>query len=284
MTTARAVPGWLRVAVLGASAAAVVLSALVVYRSGRWPASVPGDAPDYQPLDLMEALRHLDSRGLVDARALANDRAALDRFVAAMAKTSPRTAPERFPTVEDRVAFWLNAVHALELLVLADAGGAAPAAAAWRSWPIGGERLTREAIAQRFLAEAGDGRVWLARFDGTRGGPRLDSAPFAGDTLDAQLTEAARRFFARPDTVRLAPPVVQLSPHVLDHLDDLLAALPEERAGVLQIVWAFLPEQCEGLRPGCDTRADLDRACGARFDRCTVAPLPRDSAPALTGP
>lgn len=278
------VPGWLRVVVLSLSAALVVVSLLVLFRDGRLPAPVPDDAPAYTPADLLQALQHLDSRGLVRAAALANDRAGLDRFVASMAKTSPLSTPERFPTTEDRVAFWLNAAHALVLQQLADRPDATSVdqLSRWQSWPIGGQRMTRDAIERRFLAETGDGRVWLALFDGSVGGPLLDSAPFGGDTLDPQLNDAARRFLSRPDALRLSPPVVQLSPRLTEHLDDLLSALPDGRAGVLQIVWAFLPERCEGLRPGCDTRSDLDRACGTDFERCRVEPLPPSPGLALS--
>lgn len=268
-------PLWLRVVVLSLSAALLVVSVVVLYRNGRLPASVPGDAPDYALTDLMGALQHLDSRGLVDVAALSKDREALDRFIAAMAKTSPLTTPDRFPTVDDRVAFWLNAAHALTLQQLIETPEATSVEqlSSWRSWPIGGQRLTREAIVSRFLANTGDGRVWLALFDGSVGGPLLDSAPFGGDTLNPQLDEAARRFLRRADVVQLAPPVVKLSPRVTAHLDDFLSALPEGRSGVLQVVWAYLPETCDGVRPGCDTRADLDRACGSDFQRCTTQPL-----------
>lgn len=280
----RSVPGWLRVVVLSLSAALVVVSLLVLHRNGRLPAAVPDDAPDYALADLMAALRHVDSRGLVDLDALGKDRAGLDRFVAAMAKTSPLSTPDRFPTVDDRVAFWLNAAHALTLQQLVDTPSATSVEqlSSWRTWPIGGQRMPREAIVTRFLAETGDGRVWLALFDGSLGGPLLDSAPFGGDTLDPQLDDAARRFLRRPDVVQLAAPVVKLSPRLTTHVDDFVSALPEGRAGVLQVVWAFLPDSCEGLRPGCDTRADLDRACGPDFQRCQVETLTSATAIART--
>lgn len=280
------VPGWLRVVVLSLSAALILVSGLALFRNGRLPAAVPDDAPEYALADLLAALRHVDGRGLVDLDALAKDRAALDRFVAAMAKTAPTSTPDRFPTVEDRIAFWLNAAHALTLQQLLDAPEATTVEqlSRWRTWPIGGQRMPREAIVTRFLAETGDGRVWLALFDGSVGGPSLDSAPFGGDTLDAQLTEAARRFLRRADVVQLAPPAVKLSPRVTEHVDDLVSALPEGRTGVLQVVWAFLPDSCEGLRPGCDTRADLDRACGNDFQRCRVETLTPASSIARSRP
>lgn len=272
--------GVLRVAVFALSAALVVTSGLVLFRNGRWPASVPADAPEYSLGDLLEALRCVDSRGFVDLKELTAHRAALDRFVASMAKTSPLSTPEQFPNVNERVAFWLNASHALLLQQLADqpAAKTTDELSSWRSWPIGGQRMTRDAITTRFLAETGDGRVWLAWWDGSASGPLLDGAPFGADTLDRQLDEAARRFLQRPDAVTLAPPVVKLTPRITTHLEDFLAALPEGRTSVLQIVWAYLPETCDGLRPGCDTRAELDRVCGGDFSKCRVEPLPTSLA------
>jgi hypothetical protein len=277
------VPTWLRVVVLSLSLALVVVSGLVLFRNGRLPASVPADAPEYALTDLMSALQHLDSRGFLRGQALSGDREALDRFVASMARTSPLTSPEKFPNTDDRVAFWLNAAHALVLQQLADHPDVTSVEqlSRWQSWPIGGQRMTRDAIERRFLAETGDGRVWLALFDGSAAGPLLDSAPFGGDTLNAQLDDAARRFLSRTDSIQLALPVVKLTPRLTDHLDDFLSALPEGRSGVLQIVWAYLPESCDGVRPGCETRGDLDRGCGADFGRCRVETLTPSGGVAL---
>jgi hypothetical protein len=279
----RTVPTWLRVVVLSLSLALVVVSGLVLFRHGRLPASVPADAPEYALTDLMSALRHLDSRGFVRGQALAADREALDRFVASMAQTSPLTSPEKFPNTDDRVAFWLNAAHALVLQQLADHPDVTSVEqlSRWQSWPIGGQRMTRDAIERRFLAETGDGRVWLALFDGSASGPLLDSAPFGGDTLDPQLDDAARRFLRRTESIQLALPVVKLTPRIIDHLADFLSALPEGRSGVLQIVWAYLPERCDGVRPGCETRGDLDRGCGVDFGRCRVEALTPSGGVAL---
>ncbi|MCA2980871.1 MAG: DUF547 domain-containing protein [Myxococcaceae bacterium] len=278
MSGSRPLPAWLRLSGFALSLALVLGSALTLWVDGRLPAPVPAQAPAYTTADLFAALTAVDPQGRIDVAALRAGRAPLDRFIAAMAKTAPATAPERFPTPDDRVAFWLNAAHALVLQQLADAPDARDAGALsrWRSWPIGGERLTRAAIERRFLAAAGDGRVWLALFDGSRSGGVLDGAPFGGDTINPQLDDAARRFLRRRAALALAPPAVRVSPRITTHEADFLAALPEGRSSLLQVVWAYLPETCEGLFPGCDTRGDLDRACGTGFDRCHLEPLPED--------
>jgi hypothetical protein len=195
MTTS-ALPRWLRGSGFALSFALVVASALVLYVDGRLPAAVLAEAPDYTTVDLLAALSAVESSGRVDVTALRNGRAALDRFIAAMAKTSPATTPERFPTPEDRVAFWLNAAHALVLQQLLDTPTARTAdeLSRWQSWPIGGERLTRAAIERRFLAESGSpcsmapARVAsstarpLGPTRSTRSSTTLPGASFAGAT------------------------------------------------------------------------------------------------------
>jgi hypothetical protein len=274
---------WFRRAVLLAAAALITGSGVALYVDGRVPAPIPQDAPAYALSDLSTALEAVDSHGAVNLAQLKARHEPLERFVASLAATSPATAPDRFPTPEDKVAFWLNAFHALVLVELLDVRGDKPGqlSSLGRSWPIGGQRLTRRAILRRFLDASGDARVHLALFTGAKGHGVLDGAPFDGQTLDPQLDDAMRRFMRRKDNVALDGSVVRVSALLQLHESALLAALPPERQGLLQIVWAYLPESCEGERPGCPTRAGLDRACGPKFDRCTLAFTPVDDSLAV---
>jgi hypothetical protein len=274
---------WLRRGVLLAAAALITGSGAALYVDGRWPAAVPTDAPPFSLGDLSRALESVDARGQVNLAQLKARHDAIERFVASLAATSPATAPDRFPTPEDKVAYWLNAYHALVLVELLDARGASAneLSVIGRSWPIGGQRLTKRAILRRFLDASGDARVHLALFTGAKGHGVLDGAPFDGQTLDPQLDDAMRRFMRRKDNVALDGSVVRVSALLQHHESELLAALPAERQGLLQIVWAYLPETCDGDRPGCPTRAELDRACGSKFDRCTLAFTPVDDSLAV---
>lgn len=269
---------WLKRAVLLGAAAVVLASGLALHIDGRVPAAIPGDAPPYSLATFGDALRAVDARGQVDLAELKARHASLEGFVRAMAATSPATAPERFPTPEDKVAFWLNAYHALVLEELLDVRSAKAGALSHlgRAWPIGGQRLTKHAIERRYLDESGDARVYVALFTGARGAGVLDGAPFDGDTLNPQLDDAMRRFVRRKENVSLEGSVVRVSALLQAHEAEFLAALPDERKNLLQIVWAYLPESCDGERPGCDTRGDLDRACGQRFDKCSVEFTPVD--------
>jgi len=265
----------LRVAfVLLLSATACLL--VLLYRDGLLPASVPDDAPAFEPAHYAHVLRYVDPHGTVDYAALAKDRAELDTFVASLAGTSPKNHPERFKEPAQAVAYWLNAYNALTLQALVDSypvavvGG--PEGSFWRSyraWPVGGERLTLSAIEKR-LARVGDPRVYFALHTGARGGPWLFDTPYDPDLIDGQLTESSQRFMGRPEVVRIQAPEVFLSPLLRWHSEDFLAALPPQRKGsLLHFVWAFLPDPTDRLPKG-ETRADLDRACGLRLDRCNV--------------
>ena len=53
--------------------------------------------------------------GKVDYEALAARRDLLDRFVALLASASPDTAPERFPSEDHALAYWINAYNAFVL-------------------------------------------------------------------------------------------------------------------------------------------------------------------------
>lgn len=263
---------WLRRGVFLASLALFFGSLWALYADGRLPAPVPRDAPAYALADLSKALESVDARGQVNLAQLKARHDALERFVASLAATAPETRPEMFPTPEDRVAYWLNAYHALVLVELLDVRGdaAGQLSSVSRSWPIGGERLTKRAILRRYLGTTGDARVALALFTGARGHGVLDGAPFGAQTLDPQLDDAMRRFMRKRGNVAIDGKTVRLSKLLQQHEAGLLEALPPERQGILQIVWAYLPETCDGDRPGCPTRGELDRACGPRLDRCTL--------------
>lgn len=274
---------WFRRGAWLAAAALLLGSGLTLYIDGRVPAPVPADAPAYNLSDLSRALEAVTANGEVNLAQLKARHEALERFIAALAATAPATKPDDFPTPEDKVAFWLNAYHALVLDELLDVKGtsAGQLSSAGRSWPIGGERMTKRALIRRFLDASGDARVHLALFTGARGHGVLDGAPFGAQTLDPQLDDAMRRFMRRKENVAIDGKTVRVSALLKTHEAEFLAALPAERHGLMQIVWAYLPETCDGSRPGCPTRGDLDRACGAQFDKCTVEYAPVDETLAV---
>lgn len=258
-----------------------LLAVGLLYVDGHLPASIPADAGrlDYRPL--ATALDHVSATGLVDYAALKADRAGLDAFVAQLSGVSPINRPELFGSAEERLAYWLNAYHALVLQAALDEDRDAQLDAGARSffwlrtWPIGGRRFTLWAVERRFLSDTGDSRIPFALACGARGCALLDGTPYQADTLDAQLNDAVSRFVQSGQNVKLEPDGVRLSPLFRTHEADIRAALPEGRTHLLQFVWAFLPETC-AERLGCDTRADLDKACGPKLEACKVKYQPFD--------
>ncbi len=247
----------------------------LLYVDGHVPASVPeGDGKlDYGPF--AKALEHVSASGLVDYAALKKDRAGLDAFVTELARVSPINHPELFEEPEQKLAFWLNAYHALVLQSAIDLDPDASLEGVgrkfyWlRSWPIGGRRFTLWSVERRFLRDTGDSRVPFALACGTLGCALLDGAPYQADTLDPQLNDAVGRFVQNEHNVKLKSDGIHLSPLFEANAEDIRAALPEGRINLLQFVWAFLPLACD-TRPGCDTRGDLDRACGPKLEGCAI--------------
>jgi hypothetical protein len=258
----------------------VVLVATYFYVYGYFPAAgASGTESGFSYVPFGEALRYVQPNGMVDYAGLSGDRSGLDRFVASLSATSPLNRPELFPTREDELAYWINAYNALVLQAVADrypdlqsARDLTAGRFFWSlSWPIGGKRLTLWAIEHRFLREQlGDARIHFAINCGATSCPALEPTPYMPDTVDAQLNDSGRRFMGEKRNVRIEGNVVHLSQLFQWYAGDFTAALPPDRkGGVLQLVWAFLPDSCDE-RPGCDTRSDLDRACGVKFDQCTV--------------
>src|SRR5690349_20545072 len=61
-------------------------------------------------------LRHVVTEdGKVDYARLLERRDVLARFVSELGATSPESEPERFPSEDDRLAYWLNAYNAFTL-------------------------------------------------------------------------------------------------------------------------------------------------------------------------
>jgi Protein of unknown function, DUF547 len=253
-----------------------------LYVDGLLPAAVPQGAPEFSDNHLAEALAAVSLSGEIDFEALKKNRAPLDAYVSSLARTSPDSAPERFTEPTAQLAYWINAYNALVLQALLDRWPEVKSPdALWLgrfhwglSWPVGGQRLTLRSILDKKLRESfGDPRALLAVHCGAKSCAALDTTPYMGDTLDGQLNDAARRFMADPENVKVEGNKVRLSPLLERYQSDFVAALPEGRSHLLQFVWAFLPEVCRDGRD-CLTRGLLDKACGVKLDGCSLSWAP----------
>ena len=157
--------------------------------------------------------KFVDGRGMVDYPALAKDRAALDRFLAAIEKTSPESEPALFPTPHDRLAYYLNAYNAWVFRGVLARGP--ETVSVWKGGLISGysffvgmdivlggvktnlKKLEDKTIRARFA----DPRIHAALNCASRGCPRLPRKAFEPATLDAGLDAAMREFVSETRNV-----------------------------------------------------------------------------------
>ena len=155
--------------------------------------------------------QHVDDQGMVNYKALSADRAPLDRYVESLAPL-PASA---YAAWDDnaKIAFWLNVYNALTLQTIIDhypiqsggfiSGLRFPANSirqiqgAWDviQHNVMGTSMTLDMIEHATLRKQFmEPRIHMALVCAAQGCPPLRNEPFAGERLDAQLDDQARRF------------------------------------------------------------------------------------------
>jgi inosine-uridine nucleoside N-ribohydrolase len=181
----------------------------------------------------------------VDYAALANGRAALDGAVAALA--APAAIEERQWTNEQRLAFWINAYNAFTLRAIVDHY---PIHGSWftlsprnsirqidgvwttLTWRAAGRTLTLDDIEHKILRpEFKEPRVHFAINCASVGCPPLAAEPYRAVALDAQLDEAARRYLASPQGLRVEGETLRVSRILEWYGDDFVARFAPEAQG-----------------------------------------------------
>ena len=157
--------------------------------------------------------RYVDARGYVNYEALVKDRGDLDRFVAAIEKTSPRSNPELFPARNDQLAYWLNAYNAQVFKGVLARGPERESV--WKGGifsgysffvgmdiVLGGEKLNLKKLEDKIIREGfKDPRVHAALNCASKGCPRLPEVPFDPGKLDEQLDDGMKGFVAESRNV-----------------------------------------------------------------------------------
>ena len=156
----------------------------------------------------------MDERGTVDYAALAGGPAALDRFLAAVARTSPDAEPLRSSRrATDRLAYYLNAYNAWVFRgVLARGpekesvwkGGLVSGYSFFVGMDIllGGVKTNLKKLEDKTIrATFADPRIHAALNCASRGCPRLPRKAFEPATLDAELDAAMREFVSEERNV-----------------------------------------------------------------------------------
>ena len=161
----------------------------------------------------------------VDYSALKKERAELDAAVDAFAQATP--AEEQGWTREQRLAFWINAYNAFTLRAIVDHY---PIRGPWLTlqprnsirqidgvwttirWRAAGRDVTLDDIEHQILRrELKEPRIHFAINCASVSCPPLPPEPYRAETLDTQLDEAARRYLASPEGLRIDGDTLRVS-------------------------------------------------------------------------
>lgn len=184
---------------------------------------------------------HVDEQGRTDFRALAMQGGELGRFVDAVGSDGPKSRPAAFDTLQEQLAYHINAYNALAMHGVIDEGiprdfdGFFKRAGffRFRAVRVDGEKTNLYDYENDVIRPLGDPRVHFALNCMVRDCPRLPREPFRAQTLDAELDAAAREFLNSEKHVRTEPSrkTVWLSAIIDFYTEDFA---PEERdAGII---------------------------------------------------
>ncbi len=210
--------------------------------------------------------RFVDVRGRVDYHALQRDPARLDRYYFWITQESPDTNPERFPTRDDELAYWINAYNASVLYTVnqyypvasvTDIGSVFPLSVIndkigfffLQQVDVGGETtnlydLENSTIRPRYP----DPRIHFALNCASIGCPRLPQEAFTGPRLQEQLDREAYAFFAEDRNLRFDHDTKTvwvssiLDWYESDFTDWLATSHPSEPATLLTYVSLYAPK------------------------------------------
>jgi hypothetical protein len=242
-------------------AALVAVTLLAGCASVPVPAGPPAAGPAKLEVADFDAFlhRHVDDQGRVDYAAAASDRADLDRFVIALAASSPDSDPAAFGSEASRLAYWIAAYNAWVIVMVLE------------EWPIetvrevnptlgiegpagffflqrvlvGGDRLSLWTLENRIVRKRFDEpRIHFALNCASIGCPRLPAEAFTKERLEEQLTRETLRFLSeeRNVSVDLEARVVHLSEIFDWYASDFTGWLERHRPGAPATLLGYLQE------------------------------------------
>jgi hypothetical protein len=257
------------------------------------PAEFPAEGFSHASLGRL-LTRFVDAKGDVDYAAWYADaasRAELWRYLAALGRYSPRSAPQRFPGESERLAYWINGYNACVI------------EGVLRHWPIGSVQEVRAPVevvaglgffgklhfnlggewmslhhleSEHVRVAFPDPRTHFVLNCASGGCPRLRPQLPAGPDLEVALGAAAREFVADPRHVVVddSARVVRLSSIFVWYEADFLADLG--RRGLPPNVLCYVLELAEP-----PLRAALERALSEGY---VVEAIPYDWSLNGSGP
>ena len=160
----------------------------------------------HAPYDVL-LQNYVDDQGRVAYRELkANDLAALDAYLAALAAADPETLDR-----PAQMAFWLNAYNAHAIRGVLDGYNAEGLFARWRffksyEFPLAGKTRTLDEIENEILRPRfAEPRIHFALVCASTSCPKLRREAYRGNRLDMQLDDQTRTFLDDPTRNRFGP-------------------------------------------------------------------------------
>ena len=263
-------PSRRRSSLLIAAAALTLVNACTTIQRPRVALPSGETTPEVAHVDLDDVQkRFVDGNGRVDYAALQRDPGMLDRYYWWITEESPDNAPERFPTRDDELAYFINAYNAAVLYTVVQYYPVASVTDIGNVFPlniiddkvgffflqqveVGGETtnlydLENSLIRSRF----GEPRVHFALNCASIGCPHLPQEAFSAARLQDQLDRETFRFFAQPRNLRFDhdEETVYVSSilkwHGADFTDWLEKNHPDQPATLLTYISLYGPKEHE---------------------------------------
>lgn len=144
----------------------------------------------------------VDWRGRVDFENLEMNPSSLNEYISHISRFSPDNDPERFPTNEDRLAFYINSYNALAMYGVIAHNFPEDFQSLWSRarffkftrFNIGGTEISLYDYENDAIRPLGDPRIHFALNCMVKACPRLPQTPFEAKNLDATLDMLAREF------------------------------------------------------------------------------------------
>jgi len=215
--------------------------------------STPAQAQQIDPYQPWARVvgKFVSEQGEVDFRGLARDRSDLDVFLDHVARVSPRSSPESFPDRDATLAYYINAYNALAMFNVIDSGIPARLGRWRKIWffgfkrfAVGGERMSLYSLENDVIRPLGDERVHFALNCMVVSCPRLPRVPLTSQSLNRQLDDEARLFFAEARNLQVLPErrLVRVSRILKFYTEDFLARSPTLIAYINRYAPTRIPE------------------------------------------
>jgi hypothetical protein len=173
---------------------------------------------------------HVNELGEVDYAAIKRKPASLEGYLVQLAAASPQSHPDRFPSRDHELAYWLNAYNAFTVKGVVDSYptksirdlGFRFGFFRKKAFVAGGDSMSLDHIEHEIIRKQfGDPRIHFAIVCASISCPRLDRDAFHAETLDQHLDQLARRFMSerRNVTITAGSSEIRLS-RIFDWFED----------------------------------------------------------------